>query len=140
MNVGAKVYYDVATGNVLLVTSEMSGNVREMDKLEDVETHEELKNRNAEEVEFINIEYGSKDSLFNNAKSVKVDVINKKLNIEYMTIEEIDTIEKQSLGQQTIFDRINSIMNYVSNNTDYIDQVENLIIQSELNEIENGGI
>lgn len=88
----SKVYYEIATGNVLTITSESEGGVIEKNKNDDMTECEQLKSYNENEVDYIELEYGTSLITCNNAKSFNVDLATKKLQVEYLTQSEIDEI------------------------------------------------
>ncbi|AQR93523.1 hypothetical protein [Clostridium saccharoperbutylacetonicum] len=140
----AKVYYAASTGQVLLVTSEMQGSVEKTTKEQDVEIYPQLKDKKVEEIDFIELEYGTLTSTFNNIKSYSIDVVNKKILSVYYTQEELDAIKfqqnKEMAEQQAIMDRTSTITNYIQDNTSIMDNVEDIILESEKNKILNGGM
>lgn len=140
----AKIYYLISTGEVLAITSEMQGTVGSTTKEQDMEVYPQLKDKNPDEIDFIELEYGTLATTFTNVKSYSVDVQNKKLNLVYYTQEEIDVQKKQY--EQRVQDtqetnsRISAISNYASQNVISIDDLENAIIQLELTKIQNGDV
>lgn len=140
----SKVYYDIQTGQVLAITSEMQGSVEKTTKEQDMEICPQLKDKKDEEIDFIELEYGTLASTFNNIKSYSVDIANKKVIGIYYTKEELDSIKiqqnKQLSEQQAISDRTTAITNYMQNNTLIISEIEDIILESEKNNILNGGM
>ena len=136
----AKVYYLIATGEILTITSEMQGTVEPTTKEQDMEVYPQLKDKNPDEIDFIELEYGTLATTFTNVKSYSVDVQNKKLNLVYYTQEELDTQKQIITDEQTTNSRISAISNYASQNTTSIDDLENAIIQLELAKIQNGDV
>lgn len=67
--IGRKIYFN-NTGEVLLVTGELMGNVRETTLEEDIETYSEL--QGIEGLDFIQLQYGERANEFSNAGSMKV--------------------------------------------------------------------
>lgn len=59
MQIGAKVYYDKTTGDVLVNTGERSGNVVETTVEQDFEVYRELTQRVPESVGMIQFEFGA---------------------------------------------------------------------------------
>jgi hypothetical protein len=55
---GHKIYYDKLTGNVILITGEMQGDVRETTKEEDFQSFVALQQRVPETVGCVQLEYG----------------------------------------------------------------------------------
>ncbi|AGX43268.1 hypothetical protein [Clostridium saccharobutylicum] len=137
--IGAKIYYDIKTGDVLTITSEMQGNVEETTKEQDMEIYQELTGRNINDVDFIELQYGTLASIFTNAKSYKVNLETKKLEIEYLTQEEIDKrnteYAKQAKNEQALNDSISNISEYLNQNSNNISDIENYILQKEQNKI-----
>ncbi|OOM82181.1 hypothetical protein CLPUN_04410 [Clostridium puniceum] len=88
--VKAKVYYEIATGNILLITPEGQGGLMETTKEQDINIYPELKDKNIHDIEFIELEFGTLESIFINIKSYHVDVATKQLKVDYYTQEEID--------------------------------------------------
>jgi len=58
MNIGAKVYYDISTGDILVNTGERSGDVKVTTIEEDFEIYDELTNKNPELIGVLQLEYG----------------------------------------------------------------------------------
>lgn len=71
--IGRKVYYDKATGNVLLITSEMVGDVKETTTEQDFEIYEALKGRVPDTVGVIQLQYGELADSFARMTSVRVE-------------------------------------------------------------------
>lgn len=71
--IGRKVYYDKATGNVLLITSEMAGDVVETTTEQDFATYTELKDRVPDTVGVIQLQYGELADSFSRMASVRVE-------------------------------------------------------------------
>lgn len=92
MQVKSKIYYEIATGNVLLVTSEMEGSVIETTKEQDIQYYSQLQGKDANEIDFIELEYGTLVTTFTNAKSYIVNLTSKKLEVTYYTQQELDEL------------------------------------------------
>ena len=135
--ISSKIYYDTATGVVLCITSEMQGTVKPTTKEHDMEIYEELKDKNMDEVDSIELEYGTLATTFNNAKSYQINLGTKKLEVTYYTQEELDAMHQELQETQALNDRVTDISQYLQNQTDLISDVENSIIQSELNKLLN---
>lgn len=58
MQIGKKIYYDKLTGNVILITPEMQGEVRGTTIEEDFQIYKVLSERNPETVGVIQLEFG----------------------------------------------------------------------------------
>lgn len=132
----AKVYYNIADGEVLAVTGEMQGYVRETTKAEDMQSYSQLKDKCSEDIDYITLEYGTLASAFSKTKSYSVNIVTKALEVVYYTDEELAVIEK---GQQTssnnqVNDSIATINEYLCNSDPAtIADIENAILQIELN-------
>lgn len=132
-----RIYYDKKTGESLVITSET-----ELDKLqskeEDMNIYPNLKGRDINSVDFIELEYGQQAVIFNNFKSCKVNVMSKQLEVQYCTEEELNEVKNNSEKAHTITDRISNISMYISQDEIMISQIEDLIIQNEVNKIMGG--
>ncbi len=140
LQIPSKIYFILATGEILTITSEMQGTVEPTTKEQDMEVYPQLKDKNPDEIDFIELEYGTLATTFTNVKSYSVDVQNKKLNLVYYTQEELDAQKQAMTDEQTTNSRISAISNYASQNTTCIDDLENAIIQLELTKIQNGDV
>ncbi len=140
LQIKAKIYYDVTDGNVLVVTSECEGDATETTKEQDLQAYEQLKNKNIDEVDFIELEYGTLATTFTNAKSYKVNINTKQLDITYYTEDELKAMQNKLQNYQELRSRVSDIAQYLANNENSISDVEDLILQSEQNKIINGGI
>lgn len=139
----AKIYYLISTGEILTITSEMEGCVEETTKEQDMKIHSQLKDKSIDEVDFIELEYGTMASTFNNIKSYSVDVENKKLNFVYFLDAELAEQKKQydlpNRFNEELTSKISSISEYLNQDTSSIADIEDYILQKELNNL-NGGM
>lgn len=138
--VKAKVYYEVLTGNILLTTGECQGCVKTTTKEEDMSIYTQLKDKKINEIDYIELEYGTLSSTFTNAKSYKINLDSKKLEITYYTQEELNAMQKQAQQNEELNSRVLDISAYLNSNLTTIADVEDLILQAEQNKIINGGI
>ncbi|AQR98103.1 hypothetical protein [Clostridium saccharoperbutylacetonicum] len=137
--INAKVYYDISTGKVLTITSEMEGGVIERTKVQDMSLYQQLKDKNIDEVDCITIPFGNLEETFKNAKSYNINLLTKKLNITYYTNDELEILKNQENELITLNCRISDISQYLFDQTDEtISIFENYILQSELNKIMEG--
>lgn len=90
MDIGAKIYYDITTGNVITLIGERQGGVKETTKIQDMKSYIDLHDKDINEVDFIELEYGAYGSTFDNAKSYIVNLETKELKVEYYKQTEID--------------------------------------------------
>lgn len=115
MKIGAKIYYDKNTGNVIVNTGERSGVVVETTVEQDFEIYRDLAQRFPESVGMIQLGYGEYDSDVSAGGVIsKVDLITLKPLFTYPTpdtepepqpslSQKVDDIEKrQDLMQEAL--------------------------------------
>lgn len=137
----AKVYYLVATGETLVTTAEMQGSVEPTTKEQDMHIYPALKDKNIDEVDYVELEYGILSTTFNNAKSYSINLETKSLDVVYFTQEELDSMQQQNQEAQDLNSRVSDITQYLScSNETTIADIENSILEIELNKTINGGI
>lgn len=95
MEIKSKIYYEKINCNILVITAEYI-DISTTTKEEDMEIYPELKGKDINEVDFIELEYGTFLETFQNAKSFKINIENKKLEVVYYTQEELDEQRKQN--------------------------------------------
>lgn len=71
--IGRKIYYDKATGNVIVDTKEHSGFVVKTTQEQDFETYVQLSERNPETVGLLELEYGQYAADFDDVLAKKGD-------------------------------------------------------------------
>jgi hypothetical protein len=102
----------------------------------------ELKDKNIDEVDFIELEYGTVVSTFANIKSYSVDVKTKTFKPIYYTQEELDDIkakqEAELKSQQLLNERTSTITNYLNIDSTSISDIEKYILQREKTKIIGG--
>lgn len=139
MNIPSQIIYDTSTGNVLVVTPECLNSM-----LEQPPSIEEIRNKynisSDIEISFLTLEVGSMTTIFNNAKSYKVNIKTKKLEVIYFTPEELQSMENQGQEDQVLNNRISDISSYLMEQHESITNVEDYILQTELNKIMEGMI
>lgn len=82
--IGRKVYYELATGDVILITPEKHSEFAiDTTKEQDFQMYDVLAVRNPDTVEVIQLEYGQYQAEFQSARSVKVNPETKELLFEY---------------------------------------------------------
>lgn len=82
--IGHKIYYEKATGDVILITPEKhSENATNTTKEQDFQMYNVLAARNPESVGVIQLEYGQYRAEFQSCRSVKVDPETKEILFEY---------------------------------------------------------
>lgn len=88
MPIGRKLYYELDTGDVILVVPEKhSANAKNTTKEQDFQMYEVLQARNPETVGLIQLEYGQYQAEFQSARSVKVDIETGEILFEYPHFE-----------------------------------------------------
>lgn len=133
MEIKSKIYYNKLTGDVITITGELSGSVIVTTKEEDLKNH--LENILIDDVELIELEYGTFAETFLNAKSYHVNVESKELKVIYYTQEELDEMSKPSTDDQHQ-NAVNTISQYLyESDTSLISEVEDLILNKKENEI-----
>ncbi|WP_315074055.1 hypothetical protein [uncultured Clostridium sp.] len=139
----AKVYYEIATGEVLMVVSEMQGDILKSTKEDDMRLYLQLRNRNSSDIDYIDLNYGTLATTFTNAKSYKVNLDARKLEVVYYTEDELNSMQKQIQENQELSSRVSDISTYLSNaDGTTISNVEDTILGVESNKVskENGGM
>lgn len=82
--VGRKIYYELSTGDVILITPEKhSENAICTTKEQDFQIYDVLAARSPDSVGVIQLEYGQYQAEFQSARSVKVDTETKEILFEY---------------------------------------------------------
>ncbi|WP_414625991.1 hypothetical protein [Paenibacillus massiliensis] len=83
MEIGRKIYYRKASGQVIFVSSEMSGSVLETTVEEDFEFYPQLQGYDPEKVGMLQLEYGQYADDFSRAASYYVNPETGKLMFNY---------------------------------------------------------
>ncbi|AZS15376.1 hypothetical protein [Paenibacillus lutimineralis] len=83
MQVGRKIYWDKATGNVLVDTGERSGSVRETTQEEDFAAYQALAERVPDTVGCLQLEYGQYTRDFAECNSYRVNLDTLELEFSY---------------------------------------------------------
>ena len=82
--IGRKIYYELATGDVILIVPEKHGqNAINTTKEQDFQMYDVLAARNPDTVGVIQLEYGQYQAEFQSARSVKVNPETKEILFEY---------------------------------------------------------
>jgi len=141
----ARVYYLIATGEVIARTYEMLCSAKQPTKEDDMLFYPELKGINANDVDFIELEYGTLSSTFDFAISYAINLETKTLDCVYSTQEELDAKAKEQIilqeAQQESAERVSSILEYIQNqDSQAISNIEDYILTTEMNKILNGGM
>lgn len=130
--IAGKIYYLILTGEVLTITSECRGAVEPTTKEQDMELYEALKTYSIDEVDFIELEYGTLAETFNNAELYKINLETNKLEVTYYTEEELTAIQQQNQAVQELNSRVSDISTYLlSSDSTTIADIENSILEIE---------
>ncbi len=99
--IGRKIYFDKVTGNSLLDTGEMCGDVRETTVNEDFMTYIELAKRTKDSVGVIKLGYGFKANEFGNCTGYRIDLETNNIVFSFTapeaTLEEVKQAKIQEL-------------------------------------------
>ena len=88
MPVGRKIYYELATGDVVLIVPEKHhSNAINTTKEQDFQIYDVLQVRNPEQIGLIQLEYGELRGDFEKCKAVKVDLETGELLFEFPHFE-----------------------------------------------------
>jgi hypothetical protein len=87
MQIGRKIYYEISTGDVVLVVPEKFSGIQTT-KEQDFAMYEALSIRNPETVGVIELEYGQYSSDFQTCNSVRVDLDTGGLLFNYPLFEQ----------------------------------------------------
>lgn len=135
----SKIYYLISTGEILVITSEKLGSIELTTKDEDMNSFPELKDKNIDEVDYVELEHGTLANTFNNIKSYLINLETKSLECIYFTQEELDSIQQQKQEAQELDNRVTDISTYLSNSgVNTISDIENSILEIEKNKILEG--
>lgn len=88
----AKVYYETSTGKVVLTTSEYN-NGTETTKEQDMLLYPNLQNKSVDDVDYIELEYGTVQSIFTNLKYYVVNLETKTLECTHYTSGELGAMQ-----------------------------------------------
>lgn len=96
--IGHKIYYELSTGDVVLITPEKhSINTINTTKEQDFQMYDVLAARNPDTVGVIQLEYGQYQAEFQSARSVKVNPETKELLFEYPVYQPPLTAQVETL-------------------------------------------
>lgn len=126
--------------NILVITQEIEKGIPTT-KEQDIEKYKELQNFSINEIDFIELEYGTLADTFLKAKSYSINLETKSLDIVYFTQEELDSMQQQNQESQELNSRVTDITQYLSSSDEAtIAEIENSILEIELNKTINGGM
>jgi len=102
--IGRKIYYELATGDVILEIPEKHGiNATNTTKEQDFQIYPVLAARNPDTVGVIQLEYGQYAAEFQSARSIKVDPETKELLFEYPKYDPPLTVQVENLQRENEF-------------------------------------
>lgn len=83
MQIGRKIYFDKATGNVIQDTGEKTGDVLETSTDQDITTFKTLSERNQDTFDFIELPFGANIQDFAQCNGYRVNPTTKTLEFSY---------------------------------------------------------
>ena len=96
--IGRKIYYELATGDVILIVPEKHGqNAINTTKEQDFQMYDVLTARNPDTVGVIQLEYGQYSAEFQSARSVHVNPETQELQFEYPEYHPPLTVQVETL-------------------------------------------
>lgn len=104
MLIGRKIYFEIATGNVVLDTGEREGAVVETTKEQDFESYLALNERNPETVGVIKLDYGQFAEDFAQSNGYRVNPETKQLEFYYRNPN--DPAPEQPVFQKPLSDEV----------------------------------
>lgn len=90
MKIGRRIYYDIATGNVLIDTGERQGDVSPTTVNQDIQTYQSLHSRLRESYDYTEFEYGEYAQDFTECSGYRVNPTTRKIEFSYEPIEGSD--------------------------------------------------
>ncbi|MCM3040719.1 hypothetical protein M3201_13530 [Paenibacillus motobuensis] len=102
MQIGKKIYFEKATGNVIVDTGERSGFVRETTQEEDFAAYQALAERVPDTVGCLQLEYGQYSQDFAECNGYRVNPETLELEFSYPDPGETEPTEPVYRKQQTI--------------------------------------
>jgi len=100
--IGRKIYYDKATGNIVLDTGERTGSVVSNTIDQDVASYKALSSRNRDSFDVIELEYGEYVNDFMSCNGYRVNPETKAIEFSYYDPNTPDTptVYQQPLSEQ----------------------------------------
>jgi hypothetical protein len=129
----AKIYYLISNGKSILITDECQRMEKPTTKEEDIEIYSILKEYLYDEIDFIELEYGTLASIFTNLlKSHSINLETKTLDCVYYTQEELAELNITSDNTNNIVDA-NILVSQVETLQDSVIDLkyENLLLKGE---------
>jgi hypothetical protein len=101
--IGSKIYYDIATGNVLVDTGERQGSVIPTTIEQDISTYKSLSERNQETFDVIELEYGQYAQEFLECSGYRINPTTKEIEFNYdptFNLEEYKSFKIERLSNK----------------------------------------
>lgn len=104
MQIGRKIFYDIGTGNVIVDTGERQGSVIPTTIEQDIQAYKALSERNRENFDLIELEYGQYVQDFAECNGYRVNPTTKTLEFSYpdpnLPPDEQDIIYQTPLSEE----------------------------------------
>lgn len=121
MQIGRKLYYDLATGNIIQDTGERSGEVVETTQEQDFAAYRSLAERTPETVGVIELEFGAFREDFGRCNGYRVNIETKEVEFSYPDPEQPD---KEPVFEPSLSKQLEEV------------KQENEILQTRLSDVE----
>ncbi|MEK4293003.1 hypothetical protein [Paenibacillus sp. FSL R5-0914] len=109
MEIGMRIYYDIATGNIIVNTGERSGDVVETTREQDFNVYVALSDRVPETVGVMELEYGEYAQDFRECNGYKVNVKKGTLEFSYPDPNETPEQPQEPVYQVPLTERIKNV-------------------------------
>lgn len=83
MKIGARIYYEIETGNVIVNTGERQGSVVPTTVEQDIQTYKALSERNRDTFDYIELEYGQYAQDFAICNGYRVNPETREIEFSY---------------------------------------------------------
>lgn len=109
MQIGMRIYYEKATGNVILNTGERQGSVIETTLEQDFETYKILSERVPETIGVVQLEYGRFREDFSQASGYRVNPDTEELEFSYPDLEGDPEFPQEPVYRMPLTERITAV-------------------------------
>lgn len=106
IEIGARIYYDTETGNVLVNSGQMKGFVRKTSVEKEIKKYKSLSERNPNTFDYIQLEYGEYAEDFAIANGYRVNPETKELEFSYPDPNEEGDEEQEKVYQEPLTDQV----------------------------------
>lgn len=107
MKIGRRIYFELATGNVLVDTGERQGSVRPTTVEQDIATYSALSERNRDTFDCIELAYGQYAQDFAECNGYRVNTETKTLEFSYPDPNETEPSEP--VYQEPLSEQVNAL-------------------------------